>query len=101
MIPIKISTKGHILSICFIFLVLMVWTFYLDAVIMPFEEFSNAETAYEYHSEKTNCTDYNCGPSCSLQACIWIDEYREDHNLTYNDFLCAVWFNDQSNWFYY
>ena len=74
---------------------------YLDAVIMPFEEFSNAKTAYEYHIEMTNCTGHNCGPSCSLQARIWIDEYRDDHNLTYNEFLCAVWFNDQSDWFYY
>ena len=91
----------HLIIGSVLILFLLMWACCLDAVVMPFEEFSNAKTAYEYHIEKTNCTGYNCGPSCSLQARMWIDEYREDHNLTDDEFLCAVWFNDQSDWFYY
>lgn len=74
---------------------------FINETMLPIKEGNNAETAYEYHIEKTNCTGYNCGPSCSLQARMWIDEYRDDHNLTCDEFCCAVWFNDQSDWFYY
>ena len=72
-----------------------------EDTVLPIKEGKNAKIAYEYHIEKTNCIGSNCGPSCSLQARMWIDEYRQDYNLTHEQFLCAVWFNDMDDWFYY
>ena len=90
-----------IFILCVGSIVVIAWAGFIDDTFMPFEEFSNADIAYEWKSEQTNCTGYNCGPGCSLQACMWIDDYRVAHNLTCEEFVCAVWFNDQSDWFYY
>lgn len=72
-----------------------------DGLILPPREGHNADIAFTYHAEKYNCSGKNCGPSCSLQARMWVDEYREDHNLTYETFLTAIWCNDMRDWFYY
>jgi len=73
----------------------------VDDKFLPIKEGNNAKIAYAYHNEKIGCNGSNCNPCCSMQARKWIDEYRHDYNLTHEQFLCAVWFNDMDDWFYY
>jgi len=84
---------------CTIVIPLVCITF--EDTLLPIKEGNNAKIAYAYHNEKTGCNGSSCGPSCSLEARMFIDEYRHDHNLTHEQFLCAAWFNDMEDWFYY
>jgi len=66
---------------------------------LPHYESTNADFAYEWFIETNNITyDY---PSCSLEARMWIDEYRNHNNLTHTQFRCVIWLNDMNDWFYY
>lgn len=76
------------------------FSFNSNELSLPDDEYNNAKQAYAYHIEKIGC-ETKCGPHSSLAARMWINEYRKDHNLTYNEFLCAVWYNDMEGWFYY
>lgn len=70
---------------------------------LPPVEGHNAEQAYEWYAEThdTGAWGHLEHPTCSLMAREWIDKYRAHHNLTREEYPCAVWYNDMQDWFYY
>lgn len=64
----------------------------------PQPEYNNAKTAWDWYTKHYN--ESVDKPTCSLMARQWIYDYREYHNITYEQFPCAVPTNAHDDWIY-
>ena len=88
-----------------IVLMLFVLQHNLDNMGLPYEEGKNADNAYKWyietHPEVKEQYNIDSYPTCSLMAREWVDAYRNNYNLTSDEYTCAIWYNDMTDWFYY